>query len=62
MRPPPRVLTTLDRVVLLLAGIPLALGGLGLTASFGLFAPIGIPLLIIGLGCISAATESSGYH
>jgi hypothetical protein len=46
----------LDRIILMTVGIPLAAGGLGLTLSFGIFAFIGMPLLCIGLGCISAAT------
>jgi hypothetical protein len=46
----------LDRIVLLVLGIPLTAGGLGLTLSFGIFAFIGMPLLCVGLGCISAAT------
>jgi hypothetical protein len=52
----------LERVVLLTLGIPLGVGGLGLTVSFGLLAFIGMPLLIIGLGCISAAVEPSPVH
>jgi hypothetical protein len=47
----------LERVILMGVGIPLGVGGLGLTVSFGLLAFIGMPLLIIGLGCISAAIE-----
>ena len=46
----------LERAVLLLVGLPLAAGGLGLTVAFGVFAFLGVPLMIIGLGCISAAT------
>ena len=43
------------RMVLLLIGLPLAAGGLGLTVSVGVLAFVGMPLMIIGLGCISAA-------
>jgi hypothetical protein len=46
----------LGRIVLLLLGLVVAAGGLGLTVSFGVLAIIGMPLLILGLGCISAAT------
>jgi hypothetical protein len=45
----------LDRVILFVVGLPLAISGLGLTAAFGLFSFIGIPLLILGLACISAS-------
>jgi hypothetical protein len=45
----------LDRVILFVVGLPLAISGLGLTAAFGLFAFIGIPLMVLGLSCISAA-------
>jgi hypothetical protein len=45
------------RVVLLAVGVPLVATGLGLTAAFGIFAFIGMPLLIIGLGCVSAALD-----
>ncbi len=45
----------LDRIILLALGLPLAASGLGLTLSFGVLAFLGMPLLIIGLGCISAA-------
>ncbi len=44
-----------DRFVLLAIGLPVAASGLGLTLSFGVLAFLGMPLLIIGLGCISAA-------
>ena len=47
----------LERVLLLLIGLPLAAGGLGLTVSFGVLAFVGMPLLILGLGLISAATD-----
>jgi hypothetical protein len=48
-----------ERIVLLVLGIPLTAGGLGLTLSFGIFAFIGMPLLCIGLGCVSAASAPS---
>ena len=47
----------LERVLLLLIGLPLAAGGLGLTVSFGVLAFVGMPLMILGLGLISAATD-----
>jgi hypothetical protein len=51
----PKEPTMLDRVILFVVGLPLAISGLGLTAAFGLFAFIGIPLMILGLACISAS-------
>ena len=45
-----------ERIVLMVVGLPLALGGMGMTMSFGVFAFLGMPMLIVGLGCISAAT------
>jgi hypothetical protein len=45
-----------QRLVLLVLGLTFGMGGLGLTASFGLLAFIGMPMLIVGLGCLSAAT------
>lgn len=47
----------IERIVPVVIGIPLMAMGFGLTAAFGLFAPIGIPLLIIGLSCISAGVN-----
>jgi hypothetical protein len=44
-----------ERFVLLVIGIPVAFGGLGLVATFGILSFLGMPLLIIGLGCISGA-------
>lgn len=44
----------IERVIPILIGIPLTATGFGLTAAFGIFAFIGMPLLCIGLGCISA--------
>lgn len=48
----------IERLVPIAIGIPLAITGFGLTAAFGIFAFIGIPLLAIGLGCISAGIDS----
>ena len=44
-----------ERIVLGAIGIPLAISGMGLTLSFGVFVFLGMPLLILGLGFISAA-------
>ena len=45
-----------DRIILFVIGIPLALSGMALTMSFGVLVFLGMPLLILGLGCISAGT------
>ena len=44
----------LRRIPTFLAGEPLVSGGLGLTA-IGVFAFLGVPMLILGLGLIGAA-------
>ncbi len=49
----------LERAVPILVGIPLVAMGFGLTASFGIFAFIGMPLLFLGLGCVSAGTGAT---
>lgn len=43
--------------LLLIPGIALAVTGMGLTLAFGLFAFIGIPLLAVGLGLVTAAID-----
>jgi hypothetical protein len=40
------------------AGLSLAFAGLGATVAFGVFAFIGMPMLILGLGIFSAAFDS----
>lgn len=45
-----------QRGVLLVLGLAFGMGGLGLVATFGLLAFLGMPMLIVGLGCISAAS------
>lgn len=45
-------------IALLLLGISVAVSGMGLTMSFGVLAFVGVPLLVIGLAVISAATEA----
>jgi hypothetical protein len=47
----------LERLLLLAIGLPLVATGFGLTAAFGIFAFIGMPLLVVGLGCVSAAVD-----
>ena len=45
-------------IALLFLGMAVAVSGMGLTMSFGVLAFVGMPLLLVGLGLISAATES----
>jgi hypothetical protein len=47
----------LVRVLLIIPGAALAVTGMGLTLAFGVFAFIGIPLLAVGLGLVTAAIE-----
>jgi hypothetical protein len=47
----------IERGIPVLIGVPLMATGFGLTAAFGIFAFIGMPLLIIGLGCISVGVS-----
>ena len=42
----------------LFLGMAVAVSGMGLTMSFGVMAFIGIPLLLLGLGLISGATDA----
>ncbi|MGH9117185.1 MAG: hypothetical protein ACRD0A_04715 [Acidimicrobiales bacterium] len=46
------------RTLLLLLGVAVAFAGFGLVVAFGVLAFIGMPLLIVGLGVISAATDA----
>ena len=47
--------TVVARALMLLVGMPLVAGGIGLT-MVGIFAFIGMPMLILGLALTSAAT------
>ena len=49
---------TLKTMAALLIGISVFATGLGLTLAFGLLAFIGMPILVIGLGLLSAAIDS----
>jgi hypothetical protein len=46
---------TLGTFVLLCAGVCVVFAGLGAVLAFGMFAWIGMPILAIGLGLMSAA-------
>jgi hypothetical protein len=47
----------IERAIPVLIGLPLMAMGFGLTAAFGIFAFIGMPLLIVGLSLISAGVN-----
>lgn len=47
----------LMRIFMVAMGLPLIATGFGLTAAFGIFAFIGMPLLILGLGLLSAGVN-----
>ena len=49
---------TLKTLAAITIGISIAFMGLGLTLAFGMFAWLGMPILIVGLGLLSAAVES----
>lgn len=44
------------RLLMLLTGAPLVASGIGLT-MVGVFAFIGLPMLVVGLGLVSAAAS-----
>ena len=47
----------IERAIPIMIGLPLIATGFGLTAAFGIFAFIGMPLLIVGLGCLSVGVN-----
>jgi hypothetical protein len=51
------VIAALKQIVAIIIGISVTFAALGLILAFGLFAWIGIPLLAIGLGLLSAAVD-----
>jgi len=51
-------LKTLKTLAAIAIGISIAFTGLGVTLAFGMFAWLGIPILVVGLGLLSAAVES----
>jgi len=52
------VIKTLKTLAAVTIGISIAFTGLGVTLAFGMFAWLGMPILIVGLGLLSAAVES----
>ena len=53
---------TLKTIAALTIGISVAFSGLGLVLAFGMFAWLGMPILIVGLGVLSAAIEEIERH
>jgi hypothetical protein len=51
------VVRTLKTLAALTIGISVVFTGLGVTLAFGMFAWLGMPILIVGLGVLSAAVE-----
>jgi hypothetical protein len=51
------VVKTLKTLAAVAIGISIAFTGLGVTLAFGMFAWLGMPILILGLGLLSAAVE-----
>lgn len=48
---------TVKTMLGLLIGIAVFVTGMGLTMAFGLLAFIGMPILVVGLGLLSAAID-----
>lgn len=51
------MIKTLKNMLGLLIGISIFATGMGLTMAFGLLAFIGMPMLVVGLGLLSAAID-----
>jgi hypothetical protein len=49
---------TLRTLAALTIGVSVAFLGLSVTLAFGMFAWLGIPVLVVGLGMLSAAIEA----
>jgi len=47
----------LEQVIYTTVGLILTFAGLGMTVAFGVLAIIGMPILVLGLGFLSAALE-----
>jgi hypothetical protein len=52
------MLETMKTLAAIAIGISVFVTGLGITLAFGMFAFIGMPMLIVGLGLLSAAIDS----
>jgi hypothetical protein len=53
---------TLKTLAGLTIGISIAVLGLSATMAFGMFAWLGVPILVVGLGAMSAAIEELERH
>ena len=51
------MIAALRQIIAIIIGISVTFAGLGLILAFGLFAWLGIPLLAVGLGLLSAAVD-----
>jgi hypothetical protein len=51
-------MAALGRYAALMLGVAITFGGLAATLSFGVFAFLGMPLLALGLGVLSAAIDA----
>jgi hypothetical protein len=51
------VIKTLKNMCALLIGLGVLVTGMGLTMAFGLLAFLGMPILVVGLGLLSAAID-----
>ena len=47
----------LEQTIYIVVGLGLTFAGLGLTVAFGVLAIIGMPILVVGLGVLSAALD-----
>jgi hypothetical protein len=56
------VVKTLKMLAALTIGISVAFLGLSVTLAFGMFAWLGVPVLVVGLGLLSAAVEEIERH
>ncbi len=50
-------MSTLRTAIAIAIGFSVFVTGLGITLAFGMFAFIGMPILIVGLGLLSAAID-----
>ena len=51
-------MTSVKQFLGIVTGLALAFAGLGATVAFGVFAFVGMPMLVIGLGIFSASLDS----
>lgn len=51
------MIAALKQILAIIVGVSVTFAALGLILAFGLFAWLGIPLLAVGLGLLSAAID-----